>query len=271
MMRRKKILNNHMKKILVSLAAFYLVFLLVVPAHSQADGALLYLTPSDESHNVGEIFTVALRITSLHQSINAVEGLLKYSNKNVELVNISKTGSILSVWIDGPVFNNDKGEIKFAGGIPSPGFTGAGGILANLTFKAISEGPATIVWNKSSVLANDGKGTNILSSTENGNFIITPNGQLGAGGVVGGLSIKWLIVLLGAAVFATYFISRLWIGKKHLKEDFKHFEREVKEDLRQVESDVEADQLNRDKIESDVKKLGTDLEEEIDEVERKLD
>ncbi len=61
------------------------------------------------------------------------------------------------------------------------------------------------------------------------------------------------------------------LNKKSLRKDLRHFEKEVKQDLRVVETDLAARRINKDQIVKDVAKLSENLEEEIKEVERKLD
>lgn len=144
-------------------------------AYSAPEDVILYMMPPQESQYVGKIFSVIIKLTSLYKSVNAVEGDIKFSKDKIELINISKVGSVASVWIQGPVFSNNNGTVKFTAGIPSPGFAGPEGTVLTLVFRAVTEGPATIVWEKSAVLANDGKGTNVLTTSENANYLITPS------------------------------------------------------------------------------------------------
>ena len=65
------------------------------------------------------------------------------------------------MWVKEPIFNNQKGELSFVGGVPT-GFSGDNGQILKITFKAIGDGN-TIIGFKDvfSVLLNDGSGTNI--------------------------------------------------------------------------------------------------------------
>ena len=75
-----------------------------------------------------------------------------------------------------PVFSNSLGTINFAGGKPSPGFIGAAGTVFNITFKAKTSGTANVTFASGSVLADDGKGTNILANMGSGAYTLTTRG-----------------------------------------------------------------------------------------------
>ncbi len=149
---------------------------LVQKAQAQEQGAKVWISPSNETHNVDEVFTLSLYVTSLHRSLNVIEGELQFSNKNIELVRVSKEGSIFSFWVGEPFYSNETGIITFRGGLQSPGFVGAQGKILDVSFKAIAKGPANINWTGGSVLANDGKATDILTGKEDSS--ITINAQV---------------------------------------------------------------------------------------------
>lgn len=164
------------KEILKVLLLVALISAIGVPltrTEAEEQGAKLWIAPSDETHNIGDVFSVELYVTSLHRSINVAEAELQFSNSNIELVRVSKEGSIFSFWLGEPFYSNKTGVIKFQGGLQSPGFAGAGGKILALNFKAIGEGPASIKWGKVAVLANDGNATNILTGKEDASFSIT--------------------------------------------------------------------------------------------------
>ena len=138
----------------------------------KAAGASLYLTPSSGTHVIGSTFRVTVKVNSDGQSINAAEGTLVYDTDRLDVVSISKAGSIFNLWTAEPA---DTGSsIGFGGGIPRPGYTGAGGTLFSVTFKAVKPDGAQISFSSGAVLANDGKGTNILASMGSGRYTISP-------------------------------------------------------------------------------------------------
>jgi hypothetical protein len=159
---------------------FYSFLLLVFLAASglaaipaQAAGASLYLSPSTGSQILNGKFTVAIKISTGGQSINAGQGSLTYDKSLLKIVGISK-GSVFSLWTEEPTFSAGAGTIDFGGGVPRPGYTGNGGTVCVITFQAIKIGTAAVNFSSGYILANDGQGTNILSSMGSASFNITP-------------------------------------------------------------------------------------------------
>ncbi len=168
------ILFKAWRKVLLLMTFIIIMGMPLLRVEAQDQGAKVWISPSNETRNIGDIFSVNLYVTSLHRPMNALEGGLQFFSKNIELTGISKEGSIFSFWTEEPFFSNKTGTITFSGGLQSPGFTGAAGKILSLNFRAISGGPASIIWGDAAVLANDGNGTNILIGKENANFSIIP-------------------------------------------------------------------------------------------------
>ena len=97
-----------------------------------------------------------------------------FNPDKLEVKSISKTDSIFTLWVQEPAFSNSLGTITFAGGKPSPGYTGAAGTINTITFKAKTATFATadLTFAVGSVLADDGKGTNILTNMGSGVYTI---------------------------------------------------------------------------------------------------
>ncbi|PIS22372.1 hypothetical protein COT50_02305, partial [candidate division WWE3 bacterium CG08_land_8_20_14_0_20_41_10] len=141
---------------------FLFSFCLAMPAF--AGSASLYLSPSVGNYTVGNTFLVQIKVNSGGLAINAADSTLIFDPDKLEVASLSKTDSVFSLWVQEPVFSNSLGTINFAGGKPSPGFVGAAGTIINITFKAKIAGTANLTFAAGSVLADDGKGTNILAS-----------------------------------------------------------------------------------------------------------
>lgn len=133
-----------------------------------AQKASLYLAPSTGTYTVGNTFLVQVKVNSGGVAINAADGTIVFDPDKLEVVKISKENSIFTLWVQEPTFSNSLGTINFAGGKPSPGFIGAAGTIATITFRAKTAGTAHLTFASGSVLADDGKGTNILSNTGSG-------------------------------------------------------------------------------------------------------
>ena len=151
----------------------FLFFVFGLANETKAANASLYLSPSTGSYTTGNTFLVQLKVNSGGVAINAVDGTLIFNPDKLEVISISKTDSVLSLWVQDPTFSNSLGTINFAGGKPSPGYSGAAGTVINITFRARTAGTATLTFAAGSVLADDGKGTNILSSLGSGSYTLS--------------------------------------------------------------------------------------------------
>ena len=144
------------------------VFFIIWPALAQA--ASLYFSPSSGTYSVGSAFSVSVYVSSANQAMNAASGVISFPQDKLEATSLSKTGSIFTLWVQEPSFSNSAGTINFEGIVLNPGFTGAAGKIITINFRAKAAGSALVNFSSGSVLANDGKGTNILTSLGNAQF-----------------------------------------------------------------------------------------------------
>ncbi|MDQ3076928.1 MAG: cohesin domain-containing protein [bacterium] len=148
------------KKYFKFIFAIFAFLLTSTPAYA----ATLFLSPPTASNNVNQTVTVRVVVSSKDQAANAVSGKIIYPSDKLQLLSISKVGSIINFWAEEPSFSN--GTAQFSGVIMSPGYTGSFGQVVTLTFKSLSAGDAAITLSNASVLANDGQGTEILTGTQ---------------------------------------------------------------------------------------------------------
>ncbi len=125
---------------------------------------LSFSNPAD-LYNVGSTFTVNVYVESSDQAMNAASGAVSFPWTTLEVVSLSKVGSIFSLWPEEPSFSNKTGTVNFEGVAPNPGFTGANGKILSITFRAKTAGTANVSFSSGSVLANDGTGMNILTGS----------------------------------------------------------------------------------------------------------
>lgn len=145
-----------------SLALGALLFLLPLPVSA----ATLTLSPANADVTAGGNFTETLYVGSGGQALNAVSGTVSFPPELLQVVSVSKSNSILSLWIQDPTYSNITGTISFSGVVPNPGFSGNRGQVISIQFRAKKAGTAAIIVDSSSqVLANDGNGTDILTGT----------------------------------------------------------------------------------------------------------
>lgn len=152
---------------------FYSVFIilfLLFPCLSEA--ATISIAPSAQSVSVGNIFTVQVLVNTLNQYINNGEAVIQFPTDMLEVVSLTKSSSIFSLWVEEPQYSNNTGKITFNGGVANPGYNGSGGSVASITFRANKTGNASIIFTDGAVRANDGLGTNILTNKISGSVQI---------------------------------------------------------------------------------------------------
>jgi len=141
--------------------------------------ASLYLSPATGSYNVGQTFSASVYVSSTDQAMNALSGVISFPADKLEAISLSKSGSIITLWVQEPTLSNTLGTVNFEGIVLNPGFTGSSGKIITVNFKTKAVGLVPVTFSSGSVLANDGKGTNILASMSSGSYvtqtkIITP-------------------------------------------------------------------------------------------------
>ena len=129
-----------------------------------AHAATLNMTPATAAVSVGDIVTENVVVNSNGQAINNAEGVLQFPTNLLSVISVSKSNSIFSIWIQDPSFSNSAGTVSFNGGVPNPGFSGNGGNVITITFEVKQSGTATLSLGSDAVRANDGLGTDVLTS-----------------------------------------------------------------------------------------------------------
>lgn len=136
----------------------------------QAGNAFLYLSPSSGSFLVGSTFTVSIFVNTEGNEINLVWADLKFPSDKIQITSPTAGTSFITEWNIPPNYSNEKGIVSFRGGIPGGIITSAG-LVSSVTFRVVSSGEAKIEFGEESkILLNDGKGTNILTKTLDGNY-----------------------------------------------------------------------------------------------------
>lgn len=132
------------------------------PRKDQAavSGAVLFISPDSGTYLVNNKFSVSVKLDT-DKEINAVQATILFPTDKLEVISLLQEKSILSFWVAEPSYSNTEGMIQFIGGLPNPGFKGEGEIFT-VVFRPKKEGRVQIKFKEGLVLANDGRGTNIL-------------------------------------------------------------------------------------------------------------
>ncbi len=145
------------------------IFAFLLPLVSLA--ATMSMSPATGVYSAGTTFSARVIVNSAGKSINAAEGTIKFNPQEVTVVSIDRSNSIFSLWVTEPSFSNSAGTVTFSGGLPT-GYTGSSGTVFNITFRTTNAGTARVSLTNGAVLANDGMGTNVLTSMNGGTYTI---------------------------------------------------------------------------------------------------
>lgn len=155
-------------KIILELSFIVSAFFLCMGSVQAAD---LSISPSSGSYSVGQSFTVTIQTNPQGKSVNAVEAKMSFDNTKLSVTNVSKTGSVFSLWTTEPSYSNSAGTIDFGGGSPSPFTTKSN--LVTVTFKVLAEGSGSVSVASASVLAADGLGTDVYTAGSGATYTLT--------------------------------------------------------------------------------------------------
>lgn len=162
---------------LISLPIVYFEYQLITKVTTPVQIAQVaqFMIPSKSQHPVGEVFALKIELMNIPSSINVAQADLSFDPSIVEVVDITTEGSFASFFVQ-KEFDNQKGYLRVSGGVPNPGYRNPSGLLATAYLKGLKPGAIELKYLESSlVLANDGRGTNLLADFPTIPFIITPN------------------------------------------------------------------------------------------------
>ena len=134
--------------------------------------ANLSLVPASGTYTVGDPIAVSVYVASSDRAVNALSGVVSFPPDTLEVTSISKNQSIISLWVEEPVFVNTAGTVSFEGVVLNPGFTGASGKIVTINFRVKKAGSASLSFVDAAALANDGEGTDILSKKGTAQFVL---------------------------------------------------------------------------------------------------
>lgn len=134
--------------------------------------ASLQAAPSTGVYQINTTFTVRVAVNSDGQSINAAEGTLKFNPAELSVISVNRSTSVFNLWVTEPTFSNSAGTVTFSGGSPT-GYNGNGGTVFTVTFKTLTAGTSKLTFSSGAVLANDGRGTNVLSAMNGGTYTVS--------------------------------------------------------------------------------------------------
>ena len=138
-----------------------------------ASAASLSIAPSSGSFSESSTLPIKIMVSSPEQPINAVSGVFSFPADKFSVVTISKAGSTINFWATDPAYSNSNGTVNFEGIILNPGFQGSSGVILTVYLRPKFVGVASFDFKNVSILANDGKGTDVTSGISGGTVSIT--------------------------------------------------------------------------------------------------
>ena len=165
-----KNINFNLKKVLTVVFSILLILTLVVGVilvrqrqntKVGAQGVNLSLTPTTNTVNVGDSYTVDVYIDSKGYSITGADLKINFDSSVSQLTSI-QVGTFLPVVFKPGVVSESMGQIVLGCDVTQP--KAGTGILARLNFKATSAGSNQIVFNSQTAISALGQTTNIADA-----------------------------------------------------------------------------------------------------------
>ena len=154
-------------------AAFFggVFFLLMLPFAASSEGVATFsISPASGTYGVSKSFTVSIMADS-PSTFNSANATIAFDPSRLSVTGVSKNNSAFSLWAVEPSFDNTKGSVSFEGGNTTP-LSGKKTLLA-VTFKTLKEGSVPVTFTSGSVLAADGKGTDIAGAKNGATFEVS--------------------------------------------------------------------------------------------------
>lgn len=108
------------------------------------------------------------------ESINAIEGVIKIPNTDMEVVKIFEGNSFINAWIDGPRIL-ESGSIAFAGIAPN-GYTGKEGNVLSFIVRSRQSSEGTVMAGQVRAFRNDGKASLVDTSSSKMSYVFFGKG-----------------------------------------------------------------------------------------------
>lgn len=158
--------HNYSIRVCIALLLGLAVWLLPGVSHA----ATLSLSPSTGVYTAGQTFTTRVLVNTAGSAINAAEATIRFNPNELAVVSVTR-GSTFSLWAVEPSYSNSAGTITFGGGSPT-GYTGSSGTVITITWRSKAAGTARVTFGNGSILAADGRGTNIVQSLNGGSYTL---------------------------------------------------------------------------------------------------
>jgi len=142
----------------------------LVPPGYPIYNATLRLQPESGILDVDYSHKVSVILDTGAESVNALDVLIEFDPEIAQVDKFNTNNSLCNLFLN-DLIDNQLGFIRLTCVIPSPGFKGESGLVGDIEFRAIKSGSIGFKFiPQTSVLANDGLGTEVLRQTTDATF-----------------------------------------------------------------------------------------------------
>lgn len=128
-----------------------------------AQAAKLYFKTNKTKYKTGEIGTVTLYVNSEKKITNAIAATMSFDPNLIDITKVISDKAIINYWAQSPMIDKAKGKVIFQGVVFNPAYKGTAGRIVSFNFKAKAPGSFHFHITGFTVLANDGKGSNLAT------------------------------------------------------------------------------------------------------------
>ncbi len=147
---------------LISIVLTIVVVPLLLSAKVYAANAQLTLSPTSQTVNVTEIFSVKIMLNTDGAAINRVLAKITYPSNLMSVQSLDTTNSFIDLWYQNNI--TTPGELTLEGGVSGGGINGSNLEMATINFEANAAGDATLAISETSEVIQVSDGANILTS-----------------------------------------------------------------------------------------------------------
>ncbi len=125
-------------------------------------------------YQVGTTFPMKIEIVGIETPVNAIQADFRFDPELLKVVNIDTRDSFANIFLQKEI-DNILGFARLTGGLPNPGYVFDRGLFGTIYFEGKNTGVAEVEFLPTSmVLANDGRGTNVLKEFGTAAYLILP-------------------------------------------------------------------------------------------------
>ena len=150
-MSKNKSFKTEIRFLELKISTFLISLMLIFLFAQTAQAATLYISPSTGSFSPGQNFSVSIYTSSADQALNAVSGTLSFPSDKLEVSSVSKSGSVINLWVQEPAYSNSAGTVNFEGIVLNPGFKGGAGKIITVNFRTKAAGSASVTFSSGSI------------------------------------------------------------------------------------------------------------------------